>query len=408
MLVIKNVFTIQGNATDYAIPSETEQTIDGEGRLTVLPALIDPHVHFRTPGAEHKEDWIAGAKAAIAGGVTTVLDMPNNTPSCITTERLHDKQAYIEKQLATAGIPLRYGLYLGADKRHLDDIATAKKGAAGLKIFMGSSTGDLLMDDPQCLDEAFHLAAEANMVVAVHAEDEARMRSRAQQFPNANDPATHSIIRDPQSAANALSLAIGLAKKHGTRLYALHLSTAEEMALVRQAKADGIDVFAETTPHHLFLNLHAYATHGGQVQVNPPLRHHDNCDALWEAIADGTIDTIGSDHAPHTLEEKNVPYPNTPSGIPGIETTLPLLLNSCHEGRLDLGTIARLTRWNTERLFGLSSHNDMVLVDLDEEQEVDNSKIHSKCGWSPFAGQRLHGWPVYTILRGQVFDVKNL
>ena len=408
MLYLKNIITPDGKTSDHTIESDQEHVIDGEGRLMVLPALIDPHVHFRTPGAEYKENWLFAAKAALAGGVTTVCDMPNNTPSCITPERLDEKHALIQQQLESAGVPLRYGLYYGADKRHLSTIAQVTESAVALKIFMGSSTGDLLMDDPVALDEAFKVAAAANLPVAVHAEDEARLQERTSKYAGSTDPATHSLIRDPQAAVNALSLAISLAEKYGTRLYALHLSTADEMDLIRKGKAKGVDLYAETTPHHLFLDTADYATLGTRAQMNPPLRNPEHHEALWAAIADGTIDTIGSDHAPHTLEEKDQPYPKAPSGVPGIETLLPLLLNAHHQGKLSLDRLQQLTRWKAEELFRLTTHNDVVLVDLEKKQTVTHDLMKSRSAWTPFAGQELTGWPIYTILKGKAYHVNTM
>lgn len=405
MIKIKKVKTLDGSIADFTIESSSDQTIDAEGRLTMLPALIDPHVHFRVPGAEHKEDWRTGAQAAIAGGVTTVFDMPNNNPSINTKAALEEKFQIINRQLNEVQIPLRYYLYFGADQNTLDEIGKSAKDIIGVKIYMGSSTGHLLMADDKALDRVFRIAAQENLIVAVHAEDEKIIQTNKEKFGDSRDPAVHSKIRDRKAAVNAVKKAISLAEKYSTRLAVLHLSTKDELELVRKAKQNELLVFCEVTPHHLFLTERDYADWGTKVQVNPPLRSQEDVDALWKGIADGTVDMIGSDHAPHTLEEKAAPYGLAPSGIPGVETTLPLLLNAYNERKISLEKIVELTRINIENIFELQPNPDIVLVDLEKTKEVDDAKLKTKVHWSPFSGRKLKGWPVYTILKGQVFHV---
>ncbi len=401
MIEIQNVQTINGHRIDHYIQSDQNQLIDGTD-LILLPALIDPHVHFRVPGAEHKEDWETASRAAIAGGVTTVFDMPNNTPSCITAQRLHEKKELIERQLK---IPLRYGLYLGADQNHLGEIPKVKDQIIGLKIYMGSSTGDLLMNNPKSLAKVFQIAAENDLILAVHAEDEDLIQKR--KIEHKTDlhlgAEAHSIIRNPEVAAKAVAQAIDLAAKYKTRLYIAHVSTREELDLIRKAKKSGLSVYAEATPHHLFLNTKAYQTLGTLALVNPPLRE-DN-DALWEAIQDETIDTIGTDHAPHLLEEKKLPYGSAPSGFPSIELYLPLLLNAYNEDRITLEQIVSLTHTRPQEIFRCEINDDVVLVDLKQVRTVDNIHLHTKAKWSPYAGMTLKGWPLYTILRGKLYKI---
>lgn len=375
--------------------------------LTALPALIDPHVHFRVPGGEHKEDWKTGALAAIHGGVTTVCDMPNNSPPCTTLKALIEKKQLIDAQLKSVDIPLRYGLYFGADKEHFDQIKPASKEVIGLKIFMGCSTGGLVIDTDDALDEAFRLAAEADLLVAVHAEDEALLAQKRKEYREATDPAVHSLMRPKEAAVRATAKAIGLARKHGTALYILHMSTADEVALVRAAKQEGVKVYAETTTHHLFLSVEDYKHFGTFVQMNPPLRTREDQEALWEGIADGTIDTIGTDHAPHTFAEKSLPFGQAPSGIPGIETLLPLLLDAVYKGRLTLEKVIELTRTNPQKIFNLPNNDDVVLVDLEKQLAITDDMIKSKCGWTPYKGRILRGWPEYVILDGRVYSVSR-
>ncbi|HEX2548851.1 MAG TPA: dihydroorotase [Gammaproteobacteria bacterium] len=366
--------------------------------IIALPGLIDPHVHFRTPGMEHKEDWRTAAKAAIAGGYTTVFDMPNTIPPTITVERLREKKALIDSQLKEAGIPLRYQLFFGADKHHLDQIAKVKDEIIGIKVFMGCSTGDLVIDDDESLHAVFEIAAKENLVVAVHAEDEHMLRERKAKFKNIKEYSIHSKIRDTEIARFAVEKAIGLTRKYGTKLYILHVSCTDELALIKQAKSENLPVFAETTPHHLFLDASSYDILAGKAVVNPPLRNVENHAALFTAIHEGVIDTIGSDHAPHTLSEKSKPYGECPSGMPGIETTLPLLLNAYHDNLLTLQEIVNLTANNVMHIFPLQPNQDVTLVDLGKKMQITDANLQTKCGWSAFSGRLLQGWPVFTTV----------
>lgn len=405
MITIKGAATAEGSVIDLSLESDEESVIDAKG-LTLLPALIDSHVHFRTPGLEHKENWETAAKAALYGGITTVFDMPNTIPPTITLERLAEKETLIQQQLKKIGIPLHFGLYLGADKSHFDQIQRCKDRIVGLKVFMGSSTGNLVMDDDNSLHAAFSLAASHDLLLAVHAEDEALIHERKSLFEGRTDPRTHSELRNDEVAARATEKAIGLSRLYKTRLHILHVGTKREVQIIKQAKKEGLSVTMETTPHHLFLTVDDYAKFGTKVQMNPPLRSKEDAAALWQAIQDGVIDTIGSDHAPHTLQEKALPYGKAPSGIPGVETTLPLLLDACNQGRISLKQIIYLMRQRVQQIYRLDSNDDYVLVDMQKKMSVDESKLKTKCGWSPYAGRELKGWPVYTILKGKVYELK--
>ncbi len=405
MITLKQIQMLDGRRVDYRINSLQDMVLEAS-HLTLFPALIDPHVHFRVPGAEHKETWETGARAALAGGVTTVLDMPNNTPACTTLSRLHQKKELIEGQLQKANLPLRYGLYFGADRTHLSEIPKVKEEVIGLKIYMGSSTGDLLMDESSALEDAFQIAAQNDLLVAVHAEDETLIQIGKKKYEGQTDPATHSLIRNSAVAARAVGLAIELTKRYGNRLYVVHTSTADELSLIRQAKKEGLPVYAEAAPHHLFLTTRDYGSLGTKALVNPPLR--TDTEALWEAIHDETIDTIGTDHAPHTLEEKNRPYGQAPSGFPSIELYFPLLLNAHHQGKLTLERIVSLTHTRPREIFNLPLHDDLVLVDLQKKKRVDDASLYTKAKWSPYAGQQLTGWPRYTVLKGHLYDLEKL
>ena len=387
-----------------ADPSASPALINAS-HLTYLPALIDPHVHFRTPGQEYKENWQSGAKAALAGGVTTVLDMPNNHPSCSTQKRLAAKKELIESQLQRIGIPLRYKLYLGADRHHLAEITKTRSEIAALKIYMGSSTGDLLIDDLSSLKQAFFLAAQNHVLVAVHAESEQLIQLNRKQLAHRSDASVHSEIRSAQAAIDAVEMAIECARQSGARLYIVHTSTKGELELIRKAKQEGLSVFAEAAPHHLFLDASAYGALQTKALVNPPLRSSENVAALWEAVKDGTIDTIGTDHAPHTLEEKAMPYGCAPSGFPSIELYLPLLLTAHKQGHLSLASIIRLTSERPREIFSLEPNDDFVLVDLEHYRTVDDAKLYTRAKWSPYHNLQLTGWPRYTILKGKAYVV---
>lgn len=372
--------------------------------LLALPALIDPHVHFRIPGGEHKEDWITAGSAAIAGGVTTVFDMPNNTPPTTNRETLEKKKAAMQKLFAQSGIHIRYKLWLGATPDNTNDIEDLRDEIVGVKIFMGASTGNLLVADYEAQKNIFKKCTELNLVAAVHAEDDEIINAQKNKFPNATVK-DHGKIRPNIAAQTAVKKALDLARETGVTLYILHVSTAEEIELIRQAKKEGVRVFAEVTPHHLFLTEEAYETLGAKAQMNPPLRSKNDQIALWEAIKDGTIDTIGTDHAPHTLQEKTLPYPQSPSGVPGIETYLPLLLDAYNAGKITLEKIVELTHTNPKKIFGLKETDDWVLVDLNQVKIIKNEELKTKCGWSPFAGRELKGAPKFTILNNIIYKI---
>ena len=411
MIIIENASGLKGERLGKTFiqsdNAENSLTVNAEG-LLLFPGLIDPHVHFRTPGLTHKEDWQTAAKAALAGGYTTVFDMPNTLPPTITAAHLHDKKALINAELIKARIPLRYELFFGADKNHLHEIAGVAKEIIGIKVFMGCSTGNLVIDDDESLQAVFKIAAEHDLIVAVHAEDEQAICANKAAFQGTPLYPQHSELRNIEVAVIAVKKAILYAKTYGTRLYILHVSSAEEIALIRAAKEQGLPVYAETTPHHLFLNESAYTKLNGYAVVNPPLRAPEHNAAVMNAILDGTIDTIGSDHAPHTRGEKEQAYGSCPSGMPGIETTLPLLLTAYHAGKITLETILRITVENPRRIFRLPANDDVILIDLKQEKVIDNAKLHTKCQWSAFHGQTLQGWPRYTIVRGQCFAVESL
>lgn len=407
MIVLKNISTLSGTSLDLTVSADKSLTIDAQ-HLLLMPGLIDPHVHFRTPGYEYKENWETASVACLCGGITTVFDMPNTSPSTITQERLIKKKMLIDAQLAASDIPLRYHLYFGMDKNHFDELVKVKDDIIALKIFMGSSTGDLLMDDDSSLHAAFALAAAHDLLICVHAEDEHMIKANTVLYQDNSTFETHSLIRSPQVALSAVKQAITLTRIYKTRLHILHVSTQEELMCIAAAKDEGLPVTCETTPHHLFLNTSCYKLLQGKAQVNPPLRDPVHNKVLLDALHQGIVDTIGSDHAPHTLEEKRKHYGAVPSGMPGIETTLPLLLQAYHDSKISLSQIVTWTRTNIEKIYRLPPNQDVILVDLNKEKTVYDRDLKTKCGWSPFSNMTLKGWPVYAILKERLYHLEQL
>lgn len=337
-----------------------------------LPGLADPHVHLREPGATQKEDFSTGTKAAIAGGYTMVLDMPNNPTPTITPEALEEK-----KKLAEGRIYADVGFHFGASSKSIEYFPKIADKVFGLKVYMNQTTGDLLMEDDAILEQVFSSWTKEKPIL-VHAE------------------------------GPTLQKAINLAKKYDGKLHICHVSLGEELDMIRAAKKDGLDISCEVTCHHLFLTDEDAKRLGPFGMMRPPLASKEDQQALWLAISDGTIDMIASDHAPHTKEEKE--GEKVPNGVPGLETTLPLLLTAVNSGRLSLDRLIELTSTNPRKAFGLPEQQDTyVEVGLDESYVIENENLQTKCGWSPFAGMKVTGKVKKVILRGQlVYDGQNL
>jgi dihydroorotase len=380
------------------IGAAARETIDANGRL-LLPGAIDAQVHFRDPGKEYKEDLGSGSRAAVRGGVTSFLEMPNTDPPTTTQAALDEKLARAAQKCVA-----NYGFFIGATPDNLADINTAAP-VCGIKIFMGASTGSLLVNDPGDLERIF---ANGSRLIAVHAEDENRIRARRQQFAGRTDPAAHSEIRDNESARLATALALSLSKKYRRRLHILHLSTREEVEMLRRDKPAWVT--AEVIPNHLLLNTADYARLGTLVQMNPPIRTPADNAALWDGLHAGVIDFIATDHAPHTLEEKAQGFPKAPSGMPGVETSLPLMLTAMQEGRCTLAEIQKWMCWGPAEAYRIPNKGrilegwdaDLTLVDLDRPRVVHNEDMFTKVRWSPWAGRTVTGWPTHTIVNGEI------
>lgn len=377
------------------------EVIDCAG-LHILPGIIDSHVHFREPGLTHKEDLSTGTAAALMGGVTTVFEMPNTEPLTLSADTLNDKLAR-----AAAKSFCDYAFYIGAcaQNAHLLGALEMLPGCAGVKIFMGSSTGALLAAQDEVIE---NILRHGRRRVALHAEDEDRLTARRHIAQDSGDVADHPVWRDAACALRAVERAVAIARKTRRRVHFLHVTSAEEMAYLRGHK----DIATvETTPQHLTLCAEdAYARLGTRAQMNPPIRGSAHRDALWRAVSDGTVDTLGSDHAPHTLEEKARPYPQSPSGMPGVQTMLPVMLDHVHHGRLTLARLVDLLCHGPARVYGITGKGriaagmdaDFALVDLAAAQTLSDRHMLSKCGWTPYDGMRVTGRVQGTVLRGRV------
>lgn len=375
------------------------EVIDCTG-LHILPGVIDSQVHFREPGAEHKEDLETGGRAAVLGGVTCVFEMPNTRPLTVTAEALADK-------LRRAGGRMRcdFAFYVGGTRDNAEALAELERlpGCAGVKVFMGSSTGDLLVEDDRDVARILeHIRRRASF----HSEDEERLRSRVGE-QRQGDAASHPAWRDAEAARLSTERLLRLARAAGKRVHVLHVSTAEELPLLA-ANRDIASV--EVTPHHLTFAAQDYARLGTRLQMNPPVREAHHRDALWRAVGSGLVDVLGSDHAPHTLDEKARPYPQSPSGMPGVQTLVPVMLDHVNRGRLTLERFVDLTSHGPGRVFGLARKGriaegydaDFTIVDMKEKRTIENGWIASRCGWTPYDGVTVTGWPIGTILRGEI------
>jgi dihydroorotase len=373
------------------------EVIDATG-LHVLPGVIDTQVHFREPGMEHKEDLESGTRGAVLGGVTAVFEMPNTRPTTTDPEALAGKLAR-----ARGRAWCDHAFYLGASPRNAGSLGEWERlpGCCGVKVFMGSSTGDLLVAADE---DVRRVLASGTRRVAVHAEDEDRLNER--KVLAVDDVASHAVWRDEETALRATTRLIRLAREVGRRVHVLHVTTAQEIAFLSQHK-DLATV--EVTPQHLTLAApDCYDQLGSLAQMNPPIRGSEHRAALWRGVADGVVDVVGSDHAPHTLDEKAQPYPASPSGMPGVQTILPILLHHVSQGRLCLMQVHDLLCAGPARIFGIAGKGriaagydaDFTLIDLAAKRTIANADMANKAGWTPFDGKDITGWPVATIIRG--------
>lgn len=375
-----------------------ETVVDCRG-LHILPGVIDTQVHFREPGLTNKEDLESGSRGAVLGGVTGVFEMPNTNPLTTTREAFEAKIA-----AATNRMHCDFAFYVGGTHENVSELPLLEKlpGCAGVKVFMGSSTGSLLVQDDDGVEAILNAITRR---AAFHSEDEYMLEER-KDLRVSGDPSSHPIWRSPEVALNCTKRLVALARKTGKRIHVLHISTGEEIAFL----ADHKDVASvEVTPHHLTLDDTAYARLGTYLQMNPPVREKAHQDKIWAGVANGVADILGSDHAPHTREEKERAYPDSHSGMTGVQTLVPTMLNHVNEGRLSLERLVDMTSHGPNRLFGIAGKGriavgydaDLTIVDLKRKETITNDWIASRAGWTPYDGVAVTGWPVGTIVRGQ-------
>ena len=379
---------------------------NAEGRW-LLPGAIDDQVHFREPGLTHKDDIAHGSAAAVAGGITSYMEMPNTDPPALTQQLLADK--YVR---AAATSVANHSFYMGVGNANLDEVLrTDPRTVCGLKAFLGSSTGDLLVDDPNMLEQLFR---KAHMILAVHAEHEptirANMEAAKAKWGEDIPLAEHPFIRSAEGCYRSSSWAVGMAREHGTRLHVLHISTARELALFDAGPLEKKRITAEACVHHLWFTDADYATKGALIKWNPAVKTREDRDAIRAAVNEGRIDVVATDHAPHTLEEKSRPYAKCPSGGPLVQHALVAMLELMHEGLYTIEQVVEKMCHAPSRLFNVNGRGyvregafaDMVLVDPDAPWTVSKENILYKCGWSPFEGTRFRSRVLRTWVNGQL------
>jgi dihydroorotase len=375
------------------------EVIDCKG-LHILPGVIDTQVHFREPGLEQKEDLETGSRSAVMGGVTGVFEMPNTNPLTIDEATFTDKVKRGHHRMHCD-----YAFFIGGTRENVQDLPELERapGCAGVKVFIGSSTGALLVEDDDSLRRIFQVIKRR---AAFHAEDEYRLNER-KNLRIEGDTRSHPVWRDETAALMATQRLVNLARETGKRIHVLHISTKEEIDYLRNHK----DVAScEATPHHLTLVApECYERLGTLTQMNPPVRDASHRDGIWNGIAQGIIDVLGSDHAPHTLEEKQKVYPASPSGMTGVQTLVPLMLDHVNAGRLSLARFVDLSSAGPARLYNIAMKGriaagydaDFTIVDMKRTETITNDWVASKAGWTPYDGVKVTGWPVGTFVRGR-------
>mgnify|MGYP001007945058 CR=1 FL=1 len=400
---------------DALKPNDDELFIDARG-LHLLPGIIDPQCHFRDPGQPEKEDLGSGSAAAVSGGVTSFLDMPNNKPSITDMEGMQGKLDTASQKCVN-----NYGFFIGATPDNLSDLQDvvgtpeapiSVPGICGIKVFMGSSTGTLLVNEQQALESIFH---GTGGLIAVHAEDERRLKERFDAFKDRTDIAAHAEWRDDVTALLATKRAVKLAQESGHRLHILHLTSGLEAdwlegitSMPSQADSTQALITTETLPQHLTFNEEDVAREGTRLQMNPPIRYEADKETLWKQLKAGTVQCIATDHAPHTTEAKNLGFPSAPSGMPGVETSLAVMLTHARNGTCTIEDVAQWMSTNVAECYNMvgkgrleeGADGDVVLVDMSNSRAVEDQHSWSRVGWNPFRGRDLVGWAQVTVVAG--------
>jgi len=402
-------------------------SIDIKGHL-LIPGAIDSHVHLRDFRQAYKEDWLSGTRAAASGGITTILEMPNTSPPTVDRESILSKCALAGKGIVNYGIHLgataetcrilrREGIGVSERLPSLPDgldrvkgsppVSTDELPVASLKIFLGSTTGSLLIDSDELLEELFRCWSG---LFTAHCEDEKSIQKNIRSIGTGEGQLHHESIRSREAALLAVARLLEIGERFGRRLHICHVTTKEEISLIRSARARGLTVSAEVTPHHLFLSRDDALKRGNLLKVNPPLREKEDCLSLREALMDGTVDCVASDHAPHLLEEKRKGYEETPAGLPGLETMLPLIITFALRERIPLGDVSRWLAEKPARIFGIRGRGslevgaaaDLAVIDLRKRRAVKGEMLQTKARWSPFEDMELAGWPLLTLVNGRI------
>ncbi|PIN84882.1 MAG: hypothetical protein COV47_05070 [Candidatus Diapherotrites archaeon CG11_big_fil_rev_8_21_14_0_20_37_9] len=404
-LVSADILLSEGKIKKIAKKIPCEKEINCKGKI-ILPGAIDAHVHFRTPGQEYKENWISGSLAALHGGVTTVMDMPNNNPPIFTKKLLEEKRKIIEKDSL-----VNFDLYIAANQDNLVEIEKAKPRA--VKLYYGSTTGKILFNKAEGIEKLFRLSKKLGFVVVVHAEDEETIKRNSEKYGNEKNVTVHAKIRDEEAEARAIEELFSIHSKIGNKLHIAHISSKKGIDIVAKAKKGrfGKSVTCEATPHHLLLDSNDYKKLGTNLKCNPSVKGPEHREALWKALVSGKIDIVATDHAPHSQEEKAKDYWSCPSGVPGVETMVPVLLNQMSRKNISLKRLvsavsekpAEIFGWKTKGKIKTGFDADLIIVDLNKTHTIRDKGLFTKAGYSVFSGEKLKGFVDITIVGGQVY-----
>ena len=388
---------------DIRLPKSDEK-INCRGNI-ILPGLIDVHVHFREPGFTWKEDWLTGSKAAAHGGITYVMDMPNTDPPTTSIRNLIEKRELAKKSV------VNFGLYAGIVEENIDDVQELAKHSEAFKIYMSESTDGLKLDDNVLLMKAFSNISRIDKVICVHAENQAMNELYLKRYRKSSEPFEYYLSRPVESEVLAIKDAIERARQTKVKLHICHVTSKEGLNLIKKAKKN-IDITCETCPHYLFMTQDDLRDKGTLAKINPPPRTKKDQKALWKGISDKTIDIIASDHAPHTMEEKLQDMWLAPPGVPGVETTLQLMLNAVNKRIIRLERLVKLMHVNPAKRFGLTNYGieignnaNLTIIDLKKKWKISNDDLLTKCGWSPYEGWEGKGMPIGTIVNGKMVSI---